>query len=260
MKNTSRHSLALRHLRVGLLLLFGTSISLVLLIACNAQELDGGSRRVVFVRQALAPPSVTTANGACTYTSDPNSPALFSGTVDLGLRDDYTLTLLLQSTDKAVSTSFSSAHVSVREPDGTLIREFTQTTAGFVDAGGFGVVTVIGIDAQTREDLLTNLDNRTASKSVVVHVTLSGTDPATGSAASAPEYQFPVRVCNGCLVSFETGNDPTAPVQPNCLTPPRADVHRPCAMGQDEVVSCELCVGERPACSPANVLLPPSRP
>ena len=176
MKNTPRHSLASRHLRVGLLLLLGASIPLV---ACNAKELDGGSRRVVFVRQVLAPPSVTTANGACTYTSDPSTPVLFSGTVDLGLRDDYTLTLLLQSTDKTVATSLSGAHVSVREPDGTLIREFSQTTAGFVDAGGFGVVSVIGIDSMTKDLLLANLENRTASHSVVLHVDLTGTDPAT---------------------------------------------------------------------------------
>ena len=252
--------LSARLLRLGLFLFLGTSTSLA---ACNAKELDGGSRRVVFIRSALAPPATSGPNGACTYTPDVNAAALFSGVVDFGLRDDYTLTVLVQSVDKAVSTSISGAHVTVTDPDGTLIREFNQTTSGFVDAGAFGLTSFIGIDALARDILLTNLDDRRASRSVVVHVDLIGSDPATGSATSSPEFQFPVSVCNGCLVSFATGNDPTSPVQPNCLKPAPADIHVPCALGQDEAVSCELCVTSRPACDPANSmggLLPPSRP
>lgn len=246
MHNQATRSFSSRLRRIGLLLAVGASVSLA---ACSAQELDGGSRRVMFVRLVLAPP-VAGPTGACAYTSDPNAAALFSGTADLGLRDDYTMTLLVQSTDKTAPTSISGANIRVTEPDGTPIREFAQTTAGFVEAAGFGLVNLIGIDAPTRELLLANVENRRSSKSVVVHVDLTGSDPTTGSAASSAEFQFPVKVCNGCLVSFETGNDVLVQQQPNCLRPASATVHPPCAVGQDEVVACELCAGARSVCDP----------
>jgi len=246
MHNQATRSFSSRLRDIGLFLAVGASASLA---ACSAQELDGGSRRVMFVRLVLAPPGAG-PTGACAYTSDPNSAALFSGTADLGLRDHYTMTLLVQSTDKTAPTSISGAHITVTEPDGTPIREFSQTTAGFVEAGGFGLVNLVGIDAPTRDLLLAGIENRRVSKSVVVHVDLTGSDPATGSAASAAEFQFPVKVCNGCLVSFETGNDVTALEQPNCHRPASATVHRPCVIGQDEVVACELCAGVRAACDP----------
>ncbi len=237
-----------RLLRIALFLFLGTSTSLA---ACSAKELDGGSRRVIFIRAALAPPAAPRAGGACTYAPDVSAAALFTGTVDVGLRDDYALTVLVQSVDKAVSTSISAANVMVTDPDGTLIREFTQTATGFVDAGGYGLTSFIAMDAPTSDILRTNLPNRSASRTVVVHVNLVGNDPATGSATSSPDFQFPVRVCNGCLVDFSTGNDDLSPVQPNCNKTSSADQAVPCALGQDEVVACQLC-RNRPACDPTT--------
>ena len=145
----------------------------------------------------------------------------------------------------------SSAHVTVNErPTARSSGEFTAAGDRLRRRRWLRSPSLIGIDAPTRDLLLANLDNRSASRTVVVHVDLTGTDPATGSAMSSPEYQFPVRVCNGCLVSFATGNDPVQPVQPNCYKPAPADMHVPCAIGQDEQVPCELCVASRPACDP----------
>ena len=149
--------LSARLLRLSLFLFLGTSTSLA---ACNAKELDGGSHRVMFIRSALAPPALAGPSGACAYAPDVNAAALFSGVVDFGLRDNYTVTALVQSLDKAAATSITGAHVTVNEVDGTLIREFTQTTAGFVEAGGFGLVSFVGIDAPTRDILMPSLENQ----------------------------------------------------------------------------------------------------
>lgn len=233
-------------LRAALLLVgFGAPV-----LACNANTLDGGSRNVMFIRQVLAPAPSQQANGSCVYTSEPTQATLFSGTSDLGLQDGYSMTVLVQSTDGSANVNLSSAHVRVTEQDGTLIREFSQVVAGFVDASKFGVVSFTAIDAPTRDILLSSLPNRQASKTLVIHVDLAGTNPANGSGASAPTYDFPVRVCNGCLVDFSTGNDVTYPVQPNCLRPRASDIHMPCVLGQEEPVKCELCMGARPACDP----------
>lgn len=62
------------------------------------------------------------------------------------------------------------------------------------------------------------------------------------------ELQLPISVCNGCLVDFSTGTDPTKPL-PNCAKPFSADSNTvvPCDIGQDERVPCQLCQGS-PAC------------
>lgn len=239
-------SRASRSLRAAVLVIAGSAAAVV---GCDSQDLDGGSRQSVFVRAALAPPAPQ-PNGTCVYGSDPSAAALFRGAVDLGLRDDYTMTVLVQSMDSR-ATAISGVHVAVREPDGTLIREFEQVVSGFVAAGAYGAVSFIAIDAPTAEVLRAALPNRVASRTITVEATLRGTDPATGAAASSPEFLFPVQACNGCLVDFSTGNDVTFARQPNCVMPPRAGSRQPCALGQDEATPCQLCQG-RAACDPTN--------
>lgn len=223
------------------------AVALVSVLAITSwvkESLATPSAKLVYVREA--------GTSACPAESDLRGDCCNSRRLALFLKWTCRATAkpLVQSFDKAVATSISGVHVKVTEADGTLIREFTQTTAGFVEGGGYGLTDFIGIDAPTRDILLASLPNRQASHTVVVHVDLLGSDPATGSAAGSPEFQFPVSVCNGCLVSFATGNDVTSSVQPNCLRPAPAGIHVPCALGQDETVACELCAFARPICNP----------
>lgn len=239
-------SRASQTLRGAVLVIAGSAAAVV---GCDSQDLDGGSRQSVFVRAALAPPAPQ-PNGSCVYGNEPGAPALFRGAVDLGLRDDYTLTVLVQSMDSR-ATTISGVHVAVREPDGKLIREFDQVVSGFVAAGAYGAVSFIAIDAPTADVLRTALPNRAVSRTITVEATLRGTDPATGTAASSPEFLFPVQACNGCLVDFSTGNDVTFPRQPNCVMPVKTGSQMPCALGQDEATPCQLCQG-RAACDPTT--------
>jgi hypothetical protein len=220
------------------------------LAACAAQSLDGGSRHAFFVRSALAPPAHPTDGGACRYTEDPSATVLFEGRSDLGISDSYDLTLLAQDADATASTSITSAHVVLRTPSQELIREFEAVTNGFIGAGAVGIASVTVIDAPSRDLLLEHLPNRAVSQTVVADVTLRGRDAAGGPEVSTPVFSFAIKVCNGCLVDFSTGNDPTAPKQPNCLRPADPSAPRPCVTGQDEAVACQLCVGARPACDP----------
>ncbi len=220
------------------------------LAACASQSLDGGSRHGFFVRSALAPPVHPTDGGGCRYTADPNAAALFEGRSDLGISDSYDLTLLAQDTETTASTSITSAHVVLRTPSQEMIREFEAVTNGFIGPGAVGIASVTVIDAPSRDLLLETLPNRVVSRTVVADVTLRGRDAAGGPEVSTPIFSFAIKVCNGCLVDFSTGNDPTAPKQPNCLRPADPIAPRPCATGQDEAVSCQLCVSTRPACDP----------
>jgi hypothetical protein len=219
---------------------------------------------VIFVRDIVAP-SANKQNGICIYLPDPNGAALFEGTLDVGIRDDYYAVLLVgnqivtrgdPATARAESSrvTLSGLTSRVTNPDGSLVREFTSYGTGFVDVGsgtnaGYGVFGAPVIDAPTRDILAGSLPNRVATRTVLANVkvfgkTLAGVDVETG------EFQFPIKVCNGCLVDFSTGNDPAVQPTPNCAkagTTTSTTTSAPCFAGQDEVTPCELCVG-RPVC------------
>jgi hypothetical protein len=224
------------------------------LVACGGQNLDGGERHAFFVRAALAPPSHANASPAgCVYTADPTNPALFQGRLDAGVADSYQLNLLLQGSDPATATAVTGAHVTLTQVDATPIRELDVVTNAFIPAGQNAVASLTAIDVVAAQMLIENLPNRTASETVIANIELKGRDPAGGSDVTTPVFSFPISVCNGCLVDFSTGNDPTSPVQPNCNKPlAGTDAAQPCFVGQDEAVPCQLCVGARPICDPAR--------
>lgn len=220
----------------------------------------------IFIQGALAPPA-SRLNGTCTYTADPQAGELLRGVADLGVTDSYFTVLLVgnqlvpRGDPNANRAESSRVHVDgavvrVTETDGTLIHEFTSSATGFANPGsnntpGFTISGIVALDAPTRELLLPSLPNRSVSKTVLAvikafGVTTGGTDVESG------EFQLPIEVCNGCLVDFSTGTDPTAKVFPNCAKPisTTTTTQGPCIRGQDEVVKCELCVGLRKACDP----------
>lgn len=222
----------------------------------------------IFIRTALAPPAART-NGACTYTADPQQPGLLRGTFDLGVADAYTGTLLVGSQliargdPSGARAESNRIHlngviVSVQEPDGRVLNEFTSFATGFADfaqAGSpsFGTVTAPMIDAKTRDillqqNLVPSTPARSVTHTVLVNVkafgrTLGGVDVESGT------YAFPVSVCNGCTVDFSSGNDPAVQPQPNCLKALDSGATRPCSAGSDEPTPCQVCRG-RDACDP----------
>ncbi len=218
----------------------------------------------IFIRTALAP-SANRQNGGCIYTSDPTQAGLFSGLVDVAVRDSYESVLLvgnqLIGRGDAANTRaepnrahLNGAVIRVTDPNGGLIGEFTSLATGFVDPQlnnqpSFGPMNVIAIDAPTMAKIADGLAVG-QTKLVVANVkafgkTLGGVDLESG------EYQFPIRVCNGCLLTFE-GSDPAFPGE--CRAPTTdtggGSEQLPCFPGQDEVTPCWLCL-DRPACRAA---------
>jgi hypothetical protein len=232
----------------------------------------------LFVRAVLAP-STNRQNGVCSWTDDPQQTALFEGFLDVGARDNYVAVVLVGNQlrdrgDPAATRAepnrvhLNGAVVRVLEPNGAQIAEFTSLATGFADVGqnnnpDFGLMGVVAIDAPTAAGFRTQLSqadgrpNRTATRQIVVQLkafgkTLGGVD------LESSEFQFPMRICNGCLVSFAGANDPAQTPNPNCLAAIGGGASGggssslPCHPGQDEPTPCQLCQG-RDACDPAKL-------
>lgn len=226
----------------------------------------------IFIRGVFMPPA-NRQNGVCIYAADPTTPKLLgSGTLDVGLRDNYVGVLLVgnqmiprgdPNNTRAESNRvhLNGAVVHVTNPDGSGVAEFTSYAMGFADPQnnnnpGYDAMGVILIDKPTRDGLLGGLPARSGTtRSLLIGVkvfgkTLGGVDVESG------EFQLPMTVCNGCLVDFSQSSDPLQNPQPNCKRASTAaagsgQTQTPCFLGQDEVVPCALCTGLRPdLCNP----------
>jgi hypothetical protein len=220
----------------------------------------------IFVRAVLAP-SLNRQNGACVYTDDPQQPQLFSGQLDVGIRDNYTAVVLVGSQmlgrgDPAVARAESNrvhlngAVVRVTEPDGALISEFTSLATGFADVQqnnnpDYGTMGIIGIDKPTADNLRGQVPQDGSTKQVILQIkafgkTLGGVD------LESSEFQFPLEICNGCLVNFGTA-DTARPAGEQCngaiVAAGGGATQLPCQAGQDrEPVPCQLCSATKQIC------------
>ena len=213
----------------------------------------------IFIRSALAPSS-NRQNGICVWSNDPTQTHLFSGLIDVGIRDSYRSVVLvgnqLIGRGDANNTRAESnrAHINgavirVTDPNGGSYGEFTSLASGFVDPQlnnqpSFVPISIIAIDPPTMAKIAEGLAVG-QSKQVVANIKAFG-KTVGGVDLESSEYQFPIRVCNGCLLTFE-GRDPAAA---ECQAPADAaggNEQLPCAPGQDEITPCWLCL-DRPIC------------
>mgnify|MGYP001119516755 CR=1 FL=1 len=246
--------------------LFGRTL-FVLAIGASALALTPAcaeNDESIFVRHVLAPPQTRSQSGFCTYQPDENQTALFHGVLDVELSLNYDAVLLVggqliprgdQANTRAESNRvhINGAVVKVTDPAGATISEFTAIGSGFVHPGqsqnaSFGLVNVTLIDAPTATQLKESLPKYLDSRLVIANAkvfgkTLGGVDVESG------EFQFPITVCRGCLISFATGDDPLTD-GPDCSKEldTTTQFQPPCKFGQDEGVPCQACRERSPIC------------
>jgi hypothetical protein len=229
-------------------------------LAASACADNDGS---VFVVGVIAPP--IPANGVCTYTIAPTGPFLSAGTVDLGFTNSYTPTVLLgnqlvargNAQESRVETNriqLQGSVVRITDAAGAELRSYTVAAAGILDPAsgttpGYGSTTTVLVDPDTAQTLRSQLTPGT-TRTLLTYTKFFG-QTLGGTHIESGEYQYPITVCVGCLVSFASGTD-TAKPRPNCDAPigsSGSTVTTPCILGQDQFLDCRLCQGN-PLCTP----------
>ena len=222
-----------------------------------------------FIRGVLAPPTPAGA-AACTYTADPTAGMIGSGVLDIAFISSYTPSILVGNqliargdpTVPRVDTSrivIQGAVVNLTDLQGNAIKSFTTLGSGLVDGAagaspGYGVMITSLVDPDAANVLRASIPAR-GTKGVVAKFKVFGRTVG-GVDVETAEFQFPLSVCNGCLVSFPADSVDVAlqaqTGKPNCSAPSSATsgAVAPCVKGQDQPVDCRLCQGN-PACDPA---------
>jgi hypothetical protein len=234
-----------------------------------------GNLASVLIRQMNAP----VATGAvCTVPLDPTAQRVAEGTLDVGIRDDYVLNPLLQSS--LVSTanpnfgrvetngSFIEGFVvELRDgsPDGRLIeRPFSVYQSTFIPAslGGapsFNVSSLQVIPPAIGQRLRAEvcvIDRmgvtptcpvpRIRERVQRVIARLTGFGRTQGNIPiETPTFDFPINICCGCSVTFPSDADQTEMVRPGPDCNSGLPLVSPglCAPGQDFALDCRACAG-----------------
>ena len=210
----------------------------------------------IFIRQMLGP-AQNRQNNSCVYSSDPTQLAISEGVLDVAIADGYRAALLVgnqlinrgdgnNTRAESNRARLDGAVVRVTDPNGGTIAEFTSLGSGFVEPQlnnqpSFGPFFVTILDSATLQKLAPEVAPGEGSKLVVANVkvfgrTLGGVDLESG------EFQFPIRLCNGCLIDFSSGDDPAVGGR-DCSRPLESGsaTALPCNIGQDEPTPCQVC-------------------
>jgi hypothetical protein len=220
----------------------------------------------IFVQGVLAPPSTTMSGQACTYTPAAGTNAfLYSGVLDIAFSNNYSPVLLVasqlvprgnQNQLRAESSRviLQGAEVRITDVAGIELSSFTVLGSGYVDPAtggspGLGSFSATLVDPGTVDKLRPDV-MAGGAKRVIVYARVFGTTTG-GVRVQTGEFQYPVNVCYGCLVSFPPDSVDNAQPKPNCLnaTAQGSNITTPCLYGQDQGIDCRLCQGN-PVCTP----------
>lgn len=189
----------------------------------------------IFIRRAVAP--------SCDLVTT-DSPELLLGTLDTRYSCSYSETLVVgnqlvrRGDDNKLQTETSrveikSVDVQILDPDGAVVGEFSTPASGFIDPAtntspGYGLTAIPLVDGATGKFLNDNKIQLVTSRVILHARTLGGQDLQT-----AP-WDFPIRVCNGCLC--------TKPADDSCVNPDSTPTQK-CLIPKDFDFDCRLLGG-----------------
>jgi hypothetical protein len=228
----------------------------------------------IFVRDALASQYVSSGS-TCMWTSDPAQTYHSSGVLDVALREQYDGVFLVgnqmvaQANSSQLQTETSTftiqgAVVRITNAQAIKRREFTTTTSATISPAsgntpGYAAVIVRIVDPetiQTAPETVKILTGESGFARLITTVRFFG-HTLGGQSLESNEFEFPIDVCNGCLINYS--NNPNYPI-PNCVANPSvtsmAQTQIPCFPGQDLNIDCTVCQGNIAGCRGAYQVLP----
>jgi len=200
---------------------------------------------------------VDTAATACLATSDKDAPLLANGVLDVAFRSEYSAVLRvgnrlpqLGSTGPATSVteriSMRAAAITLRTAEGAELGSYSTVGIGFIDAAPAGLAAYGGVAVTLIPAALGASDALQAAHALVATIRVEG-EALDGTTLTSTELNFPIQVCNGCLVRYPASAlDPTVSEGGVYQCSIASDLARkttpaPCVLGQDEPFSCVLC-------------------
>lgn len=224
----------------------------------------------IFVFDVLLPQEVTNGQ-TCTFNSDTTQLYISSGVLDVDFTLGYAPTYLVGNQmvpqgnpstpqDETSYVHIEGAIVRITDSSGAQLSTFTRLTAGPLqplngNTPSFTPISVLTIDQDTvLKPQVIGVVNGGGAVRLVTYVRFFGHSTG-GDYEESGEFEFPVDVCKGCLISFAPEDiSPNYPA-PNCagaVSSTSGAVSAqpvPCTPGQDIRIDCSQCLAT-PDCVP----------
>jgi hypothetical protein len=202
------------------------------------------------------------ALGRTQCVAEPNATAVLlpSGTLDRTLANGYNAALLVGShltergsrenlRTETSRLSIEGAHITLYSTTGAEITRPDVAATGLVNpANGTdpGLATVFAQLVRPADVAALGPAGQAIVRIRIFGTTLGGQEIESG------DYDFPIQVCDGCLISYPSdAADPTAPAG-TYLCSPAADTEtettQVCNPGQDDLIPCTECAAFNMAC------------
>jgi hypothetical protein len=236
--------LNVRRMAAGLMVLGAGSI---MAPACADNESS------LFIRAVQVPDDM------CVFPAPGNDDVgLLNGRLDVRLRSTYVAAMIVgnqlvrRGDEEQIRTETSRIHLyaadvtvldsgqaAIQRADGSEA-SFEVPVTGFVDPGsgsepGYGTASALFIDSATADQLRAQIGAQGVAD-IIVSVILRGRTLG-GSELESGEFQFPIQVCDGCLLTASVADDPASPAR-DCDNVMDLDDNLLCAPGQDDPVDC----------------------
>ena len=209
---------------------------------------------------------IATDASACVAKNDTASPMLAAGTLDTAFATSYTAFVLVgnqltqrgsreQLRTETSRISLRGAEVTLTTLDGKELGRYSTVGTGFIDASqgdspAYAAMAVNVIPPFLGMMLKDELGPKQPAKVVLAKIRVFG-DTLGNTSVTSSELDFPINVCAGCLVKYDTP-DPMSPDAYRCPAAASSAMTTtaaaPCAFGQDKTFSCTTCAGAYPIC------------
>jgi len=202
----------------------------------------------------------------CIAKADDTATLLAGGILDIAFRSNYTGFILVgnQLTERGsreqlrTETSrivLRGAEVILTTVDGkTTLGNYSTIGTGFVHAASADVPGYSAMSVDIIPSALGASDAVRQAGTVLAKIRVFG-DTLGNTAVTSSELDFPIRICEGCLVTYpNTAIDQTLPPGSayKCTITPSAaqatDEEPPCIYGQDDSFECTACSGALSIC------------
>jgi hypothetical protein len=204
---------------------------------------------------------IDTSAASCVAKPDTTVVMLANGVLDVGFTTSYTAFILVgnqltqrgsreQLRTETSRVSLRGAEVTLTKVDGvTKIREYSTVGTGFVDAATGDVPAYSAMAVNIIPSLLGGDPAVQALGTVLAKIRVFG-DTLGGTSVTSSELDFPISICKGCLIRYDTP-EPADPSQSTCASTSsttQTEEAAPCVLGQDQTVSCTQCAAFSDLC------------
>lgn len=199
----------------------------------------------------------------CVAKADNTSTLLAGGVMDVAFTQSYTGFVLVgnqltqrgsreQLRTETSRVTLRGAEIKLTTIDGKLLGNYSTVGTGFINAAEGDVPSYAAMSVNIIPSALGSSSQLLDAGYVVAKIRVFG-DTLGNTAVTSSELDFPIRICEGCLVTYPTeARDPTtAGGAYKCTTSASTTTtteEPPCVLGQDDSFACTACSAAIPLC------------